>query len=608
MIPLSFAQQRLWFLAQLEGPSAAYNLPVAVRLTGELDHAALGAALADVLGRHEVLRTVFPAAGGQPRQQVIGMAELDWQLPVAEVTEAGLAQAVDAVATRPFELETEVPLRASLLRLGPDQHVLVVVIHHIAGDGWSMGILARDVSAAYAARRAGREPGWAPLPVQYADYALWQRELLGDSADPDSVLARQLGYWRRTLAGLPEELELPATRPRPAVRSQLGHSVPVDFPGGLHRQLADLARARGVTLYMVAQAALAVLLSKLGAGTDIPVGSSVAGRTDEGLDNLVGCFINTVVLRTDVSGAPSFTELLDQVKEGWLSALDHQDVPFERLVEELAPARSLARHPLFQVLLAVQNVSSGSLDLPGLTAAVLPAGDTTVRFDLHVSLIETFDPAGQPAGLRGSVMVCADLFDPEAAGQIASRLGRVLAAMAADPQLRPYQVDILSPAERQQILSGWNGPPAPLPAAGGVDELVAAQAAARPDGTAVACGDGGGAWAGCGTARGGWPGTWGMPESELSRWSGCAPSRAPSWCAWCWRHGGRGRRTCRWIRGSRPTGWRSCWPTRACRWWPERWPGPGSCRPGGCGWWLSMIRRWRPPRASCRGCRRLVPG
>ncbi len=485
-VPLSFAQQRLWFIGQFEGPSPLYNTPVAVRLEGELDAGALEAALGDVIGRHQVLRTIFPAVDGEPCQQVIGMAEVEWRLPVTAVAQDQLAGVAAAVAGQPFDLTAEIPVRARLLRVAGDVHVLVIVIHHIATDGWSAGVLTQDLSAAYWARLRGQPPGWGMLPVQYADYAIWQRELLGDQGDPGSLLSGQVAWWRDALAGSPPELALPADRPRPPVPDYLGHTVPLVVEPEVHGRLVALAREQGVTMFMVVQASLAVLLSKLGAGDDIPVGTPVAGRSDEALDDLVGFFVNTLVLRTDVSGDPEFTGLLGRVREFWLGALDHQDVPFERLVEVLAPERSLARHPLFQVMLAVQNNVPADIALPGLRVSEMPSGDPAARFDLQVTLAEVRDGQGLPTGMRGTVTAAAGLFDVATARAFCGWFGRVLAGVAADPVARLRRVQVLSEQERSQLLAGWNDTSADVPA-GTLAGLFEAQAARAPDAVAVSC-------------------------------------------------------------------------------------------------------------------------
>ncbi|MFG2905203.1 amino acid adenylation domain-containing protein [Kitasatospora sp. NPDC048286] len=483
-LPLSFAQQRLWFLGALEGVSAAYNIPLAVRLTGPLDRAALGRALDDVLARHEALRTVFPqGADGTPEQLV---TDAPVGLEVVETTAELLPGLLADAAGRGFDLARELPLRATLLATGPREHVLLLTVHHIAGDGWSMGPLARDLSAAYAARLAGTAPAWAPLPVQYADYTLWQRELLGSERDGESLQSRQLDYWRQALAGAPHELELPTDRPRPAVASHRGERIGFATDAALHRSLTELAAEHGATVFMVVQAALAALLSRLGAGEDVPLGTPVAGRTDEALDELVGFFVNTLVLRTDLSGDPSFAELIGRVRESVLGAYAHQDVPFEQVVEAVNPARSMGRHPLVQTMIAWQNNAGPRLELPGLRAEAVATGAVAARFDLSVSLGELTAEDGSPAGLEGSFEYATDLFDRASVELLAERFRRLLTAVTAAPDTPIGAIELLDGPERARLLDGWGTGGAPL-APATLPELFAAQAARTPSAVAVAC-------------------------------------------------------------------------------------------------------------------------
>ncbi|MFE2175305.1 amino acid adenylation domain-containing protein [Kitasatospora sp. NPDC059462] len=484
-LPLSFAQRRLWFLDRMQGPSATYNIPMAVRLGGPLDAVALRAALADVVERHEALRTVFPDTAGVPRQHVLGPDAGRAVLTVTEVPEADAAPAVEAAARHRFDLTRELPVHAELLVHGPQRQTLVLVVHHIAADGWSVALLGRDLATAYAARRDGRAARWAPLPVQYADYTLWQRRLLGDQDDPDSTWNRQLAHWRRALDGLPERIALPADRPHPASASRRGGTVALRWDAALHAAVAELARRHDASEFMVVHAALAALLHRLGAGDDVPVGATVAGRTDAATEELVGFFVNTLVLRADLSGRPTFRELLAQVRERGLDAYAHQEVPFEFLVDALRPARSTAHHPLFQVMLAWQNVPDAVLGLPGLTEEVVPVDTGGARMDLVFSLTGRRTPGdGAPAGIDGVVEYNADVFDPATVELLAERLRRMLLAVCAAPERPVGEVELLAPEERQRLLTDGNGA-AGAPAAATLPALFEAQAARTPQRLAV---------------------------------------------------------------------------------------------------------------------------
>ncbi len=497
VVPLSFAQQRLWFIDQLYGPSPVYNIPAMLRLRGALDADALGAALADVVGRHESLRTLFVTVEGTPQQVVLPEERADFGWQITDATgwpESRLSEAVNSAACHAFDLATEIPLHAELFRVTDGEHVLVAVVHHIGADGWSIAALVRDLGVAYASRCAGQAPGWPPLPVQYVDYTLWQREQFGDLDDCESRIGAQLAYWEQALAGLPERLQLPTDRPYPSVADYRGAKVAVDWPATLQQRVREVAREHNATSFMVVQAALAVLLSKLSASSDVALGFVIAGRGDRALDELVGFFVNTLVLRVDLTGDPTVAGLMAQVRARGLAAYEHQDVPFEVLVERLNPARSLAHSPLVQVVLAWQNFPGQTSDpaaglaLGDLQVSQMPADAQWARMDLTFTLAERWTDAGEPAGIYGDVEFRTDVFDAASIEALIARLERVLVAMTADSGQRLSSVDLLDAGEHAR-LDGWgNRAVLAEPAAGvSIPALFAAQVARAPEAVAISC-------------------------------------------------------------------------------------------------------------------------
>ncbi|MDI2127083.1 non-ribosomal peptide synthetase [Yinghuangia seranimata] len=480
MIPVSFAQRRMWVLHQLEGGSENWNMPAAFRLTGPLDRTALAEALRDVVDRHEILRTFYVTDDdGELYQEILPTAEAAPEVPVVDVAPEEVGTAIEEAIAYRFDLAAELPVRVSLFRCAPEEHVLVLVIHHIASDGSSGAPLARDLAAAYTARRDGRAPRWEPLPVQYKDYTMWQREVLGDASDPRSLAATQTAYWRGELTGVPQPLNLPLDRPRPVESSRRGAVVDLMVEPEVGTGLRKLADERGATMSMVLHAALAVLLRKLGGGDDVTIGSSIAGRTDEALADLIGFFVNTQVLRVDLSGDPSFGELLAQVRNKALAAYEHQDVPFDMLVEAINPERSPAYQPLFQVMLGLQNYERPQLELAGLTLEVEQALPTTAKVDLFFNVV-----ADDTGALRGNILYATDLFDRETVEAVAARFVRVLEQVVADPGMCVGDVDVLGAAERRRLVVEVNDTAEPT-LEGGLVAAVHRQAVATPDAVAV---------------------------------------------------------------------------------------------------------------------------
>ncbi|WP_240662623.1 non-ribosomal peptide synthetase [Streptomyces sp. WAC 06738] len=493
-VPASAGQVRTWLMDRLAEDSAAYRTSVALRLTGELDRDALRAALGDIAARHDALRTIFAAEGGAGlRQRVLGPAAARPAPEVVPATEAELPELLAARAAHVFDLTVEPPWTQTLFTLSETEHVLLLVVHRIAADDESLDVMLRDLSAAYGARREGRTPERAPLPLQFADYALWERELLAGEDDPESLISDQLVYWKDTLAGLAPELRLPADRPRPQLATHRTGQVPLRVEADVHERLTELDEA-GEGAFTVVQAALALLLTRLGAGADITVGALLPRRDEEGaLEGVVGPFAGPIALRTDTSGDPTFRELLGRVREANLEARRHQDLPFERLVDVLELPPSAARHPVVQVMLDVRDGTTGEEDtseLPGLSTGRLDLGPAASELDLSVSLSEWYRADGSGDGLDGHLRYAAELFDADTAAALARRLVRVLRQVADDPDVRLGDVDVLlDPAEHHRLVREWNDTAAPLPDTTVVG-LLAGRAARTPDAVAVTDQDG----------------------------------------------------------------------------------------------------------------------
>ncbi|MFB1485352.1 amino acid adenylation domain-containing protein, partial [Corallococcus sp. RDP092CA] len=481
-LPLSFAQQRLWFLHQLDASSPAYNVPMVLRLKGSLDVMALEQSFTELVRRHESLRTSFHVVNGQATQVI----HLAVSLPLAVINLSDIPEPerheevrrlADEEAVHPFQLATGPLLRVKLLKLDEEEHILLLVMHHIVSDGWSMGVLVREMAAFYESFANGRTPVLPELPVQYADYAGWQRGWL-----QGEVLEKQLGYWKRQLTGAPSALELPTDRPRPAVQTSNGGSVPVKLGRELTEALKTLALKEGTTPFMVLLAAWQTLLSRYSGQDDISVGTPIAGRQRAETEGLIGFFVNTLVLRTTLDGDPTFRELLGRVRETTLGAYAHQEVPFEKLVEALAPTRDTSRTPLFQVSMTLQNAPEAALPLTDLTLEGVEVEHRTAKFDLALGLGETAN------GLEGGLEFNTDLFDASTAERIARHLGVLLEGIAANPDARLHQLPLLTPEDRAQVVAGWNTHER-FPVDACLHSIFEAQVARTPGAVAVTYGE-----------------------------------------------------------------------------------------------------------------------
>ncbi|WP_194836893.1 non-ribosomal peptide synthetase [Nocardia sp. XZ_19_369] len=488
-VPLSPSQLRFWLRNRFDPESAVDNIGFAFSMSGDLDVDALRAAFIDTVARHEILRTRYPADSTGPRQHALeaGSGVADFAVEeLATATPDELAERVHAILWRGFDVSIEVPLRVRLLRTA-DEHVLVCAVHHICADGSSLAPLARDIATAYTARAAGTAPAWRPLDIQYADYALWQQELLGSRDDPDSLLSRQLSYWTTELAGLPDELDLPSDRPRPSTASLRGAATQRPVPATLHSALLAVAREHKATLFMVMRTALAVLLSRLSGSTDIAIGVPMTNRAEAALDDLVGMFVNTTVSRTRIDPGESFAALLDRTRDRDLANFAHSEVPFEHVVDAVNPVRSPGRHPLYQVGFAFQNFGKASLELPGLTFAGLDVDTRTAKTDLHIAVVDDHGADRTPGQIIIRFGYATDLFDEPTVLRFLDAYIRVLHQVAADPVAAVGDIHMVHPDERRRIES-WSAGDAHAVAPETLGAALQRTAAATPDAIAVVCG------------------------------------------------------------------------------------------------------------------------
>jgi amino acid adenylation domain-containing protein len=478
-VPLSFAQERLWFLNQLEGSSATYNMPGAIRISGNLDINALQQALLEIVRRHEVLCTSFHTVNGTPRQVIHPQATMNINvvnLKQLEVTgrETVLQQQAQQEANIPFDLEVAPLIRCSLLQLDATEYVLLLTMHHIVSDSWSIGVFIKELFTLYQAFCAGEPSPLAALPIQYTDFAVWQRQWLSGE-----VIETQLNYWQQQLAGAPELLQLPTNRPRPRVQTYRGATQNFTLNTELTQKLQTFCVQSGTTLFMTLHAAFATLLYRYSGQSDILIGSPIANRNRSEIESLIGFFVNTLVLRTRLEDNPSFDSLLAQVREITLKAYEHQDVPFELVVEALQPERSLSHSPLFQVMFMLQNAPMGKLELPGVTLSELNQQSTIAKFDLTLSISETSQ------GLVGSWEYNTDLFDGSTIERMAVHFQNLLSAIEENPQQAVGELSLLSEAERHQLLTEWNDTESEYPLDKYIHQLFEEQVDRTPDAVAV---------------------------------------------------------------------------------------------------------------------------